>query len=207
MNLNEEWERLNVLFIVDDKCGRGHVMRCASIRHDLAAMGVASKVWTGAAEEIATARVIVIDDYGLEWPAIAAVWDARVAPPDVVVIEDFDDERRQWGDDVVVIHPVGDYAIVRPEIRRLKGTPKEGSLLVLPGGPSYDFEIRLARAPLVSCAASVIAIEAAYLDCELDLRVDVANQQRTYDWLMSGGRPDGLGSVRIASLIKGMAES
>ena len=194
---------MSVLFIVDDECGNGHVMRCGAIRDDLAAMGVASEVWTGEAEEILRAQVIVVDDYGLRWPLIAQEW----GDIGIIVIDDFAPGRRTWPAGTVVIAPVGEYAIVRQAIRRLKGTPKDGSYLAVPlDTRQVTFASMIARSALVSCPASLVAIEAAYLDCELELRVDVPNQQRTYDWLMSGGRPDGLGSVRIAKIIKDMVE-
>jgi len=204
---------MSVLFIVDDECGNGHVMRCGAIRDDLAAMGVASEVWTGEAEEILRAQVIVVDDYGLGWPLIAQEW----GDIGIIVIDDFAPGRRTWPAGTVVIAPVGEYAIVRQAIRRLKGTPKNishlrverGSIEAMSGEPLGlfgGFACCLATGRRVSCPASLVAIEAAYLDCELELRVDVPNQQRTYDWLMSGGRPDGLGSVRIAKIIKDMVE-
>ena len=114
-----------VLFIVDDECGNGHVMRCGAIRDDLAAMGVASEVWTGEAEEILRAQVIVVDDYGLGWPLIAQEW----GDIGIIVIDDFAPGRRTWPAGTVVIAPVGEYAIVRQAIRRLKGTPKNISHL------------------------------------------------------------------------------
>ena len=201
-----------ILFIYDDRRGRGHRMRCEAIREAIGVMGGENGAllrWPPSATEpravgpsppFPVIDTVVLDTYEPWVPIVAKRWEATGAK--VYVLEDFPGFR--WREDRT-IRPVGEYAIVSQEAVALKGTEKTQDVFdarALAVGkdriPAAAFAHHLAISKLVKCYATTTAIDAAYLDCALDMFCRHPGEQATYDWLCTGDRPDGAGAYRIA---------
>ena len=194
-----------ILFIYDERRGFGHKVRCEAIMEAVTVLGGDASVLrrkphhVEGPDPLVPVNTVVIDTYEPWVPIVAKRWEASGAK--VYVVEDGPDLR--WREDHT-IRPVGDYAIVSPEAVALKGTPKEQDVFDARLPPDAvrlareAFVRHLAISKMVRCYATTTAIDAAYLDCELDMVVRHPGEQATYDWLLTGARPDGVGAYRIA---------